>query len=1203
MKLWQQYNFHYIDTSRIDLKTYGYYSVDELKTSGIFPGLISFFRNEFKLSEYENVKDRKTYTIINEMMEDTNIFIPRITLAYRRNTFIGYNWVDPDNSGLYSELVLCEESMVYIEAKDDCIIPASTHCEIPGDALDNCATCLETEIYLNPVDGTCVSECPIGYYPRDDINECRICDITCYTCTGPLYNECTSCSDVLNYVPDLHICILICQDYGLTSSPKTPNLCVIFDADAELINVKEGIPIDFFTFEYLLGNVTFYTSKNYRTEWHFNATQTRKENNDTSMTFPSETPFNGDITNLNTSIDKNFFDFGKKYAIYLRIISENERQPEKTVIVDVPFVLTMNSYPVNGTFVVFPEIGLYNTTTFLISSLNWVDDTTDQLEYKFYAIEKGTAIVQELRGWSHLNEVTSNFTTMQYQDPKVNIIIYCEIRDNYNASILVSKEVVLANSLINETYGLDKAVLGYFLPEERTDLICYFRSQYLMSLGLDLYKTVQPARFQTEFQPLLDGTLVTKKDPRCTTDFCNRSKRGTCTFTDYFIMCFCQSGFLGRNCQLDAAGYDTLQSYYFNLFDKTLEDLQNTLNYYQFKVFHNLFFGASQFINDETFFSVKLDTFLELAMNLFPESIYNNTAEYIDLIDFYFSYELMRLEQLRLKKVNETGLPYINITLSYDEQKEFKNGFNYIQNKLMVLGKYIATLYDNSNQKFIYEKSNFYYAIIPLTPTFDDDSFFAERRSNYRANIKFMKCLNYIEVQKLSNPFYQRYLIYTEFYFFPFAYDNSLLLQNIAPLVNLIFYDITTGKEVTIQDCFNENAIIFNLPFTNTPYLSEFNRQKHLYDPNQYYSPNDPIFRDRIYITPEGIVTDDTVEQRILKYNRLFNISPCYYNELYSKFQDDGIKYLNFTNDTNYMIFSASHLSKFTAFIIPNNATFTDSGRFYYLFRTQIFKYPPNYIESRGSLILLAFLALYIILIISLACYDRKYTDMETVLDFIKEEIVRVNSHYRKDKEDLIKKTIPNNLGHGYDPSYFSGRKKVYNGPRGFDGAMTTGEEIINNELNMDMLNLFKKRGSQLSELNSEKQDFNDNEENNNDLNKSKISKRFNNFFYNDSNIMKPQRLDRKTRTRIQMTKENLKRKNINELEEEFEDKAEQRIKEMQDYVDLNLTSSEFFNINFCSRNIFINALFNISIFHPRWKKLTLLLTEIALISLFISIF
>ena len=923
------------------------------------------------------------------------------------------------------------------------------------------------------------------------------------------------------------------------------------------------------------------------------------------MSFPLDSPFNGDITNLNTSIDKTFFELGKKYAINLHIISENEREPEKTVVIIVPFILTMNSYPVNGTLEVFPEIGLFNTTTFVASSLNWVDDTAETLEYRFYAIEKGTSIILELRGWSLLNEVTSNFTTMQYQNPSVNITIYCEIRDNYNASILVSKEIMLANTLQNEAFNLAKAVQGYFLPEERTDLICYFRSQYLMSLGLDIYKSIQPARLQTEFQPLLDGSAVVKTDPKCTAEFCNRNKRGKCEFADYFINCYCYSGFMGRNCQLDTGGYDILEGYYFQLFEKTLEDLQNSLNYYQFKVFHNLFFGASHFIEDETFFSVNLDTFLELAMNLFPDSIYNNTAEYIDLIDFYFSYELTRLEQLKLKIVNSTGLHYLNISLSNDEMQEYIYGFNYIKEELIVLGKYIASLYDNSDKRFTYEKKNFYFAVIPLTPTFDDVSFFAERKSNYRANINFMKCLNYIEVQKLSNPFYQRYLIYTEYYFFPHGYNNSFLVQNIAPLVDIIFYDIETGKEVTIQDCFGENALVLNLPFTNSPYLSEFNRQKNLYDPNQYYSPDDPIFRDRIYITPEGIVTDDTVEQRILKYNRIFNISPSYYNELNSQFRLDGIEYKNFTNDTNFMVFTSSHLCKFTAFIIPNNATFTDSGRFYYLFRTQIFKYGPNFIESRGSLILLIFFGLYAILVICLACYDRKYTDREGLLDFFKEEIVRVNSHYKKNKEDLIKQTIPNRLGNGYESGFFGGRKKAYNGPRGFDGAMATGEEIINNELNLDMLNLFKESdNNKLKELNSEKQNDEEEKDSNSNNNKSRMSKKYNNFFNQGiSDKMKPQRLDRKTRTRMQMIRDKLKTKKIYDLDEEFEDKTEQKEKEAQEYVDLDLSTEEFFKINFFSRNILINALFNISIFHPRWKKLTLLLTELALLILFVSIF
>jgi hypothetical protein len=222
------------------------------------------------------------------------------------------------------------------------------------------------------------------------------------------------------------------------------------------------------------------------------------------MIFPFDTPFNGDITNLNTSLDKTFFELGKKYVVNLNIISENEREPEKTVVVVVPFVLTMNSYPINGTLNVVPEVGLYNTTTFLISSLNWVDDTTDQLEYKFYAIEKGTAMVQELRGWSHLNEVTSNFTTMQYQNPTVNIIIYCEIRDNYNATIKVSKEVVLANSLQDDTYNLEKAVLGYFTITDAEGK----EYPYESVLKTDIDKQFRMALQQANFSDKTTSTAV-----------------------------------------------------------------------------------------------------------------------------------------------------------------------------------------------------------------------------------------------------------------------------------------------------------------------------------------------------------------------------------------------------------------------------------------------------------------------------------------------------------------------------------------------------------------------------------------------------------------------------------------------------------------------------------------------------------------------
>ena len=1193
MKLWQQYNYKLIDTSHIDLKTYGYYSVDDKKTSGIFPGLISYFKNKFELSEYDNVKSNHQYKIINEVVEQENIFVPRISYAYRKNSFIGYNWVDPDNSGLYSELVLCEEGMVYIEAKDSCQKPAATHCELPADSLDNCMTCDESQIYIHPVDGSCLSECPDGYYPRDDLNECRICDITCYTCTGPLYNECTSCDDVLNYVEDLHICILICQDYGLTQSPVRPNLCVVFDADAELVNVHEGIPIDVFTFDYLVAEVTKYTSKNYVTKWVFDPEQTRKENNNTQMEFPFDTPFNGDITKLNTSINKDFFELGLNYVVNLEIISENEREPEKTVVITVPFVLTMNSYPINGTLDIVPEVGFYNTTTFVFTASNWVDDTTDELEYKFYAKERGTSVIKDLRGWSHLNEISSNFTVLFYQFPSSNITIYCEIRDNYNASVLVTKDIIIANNFTDGTYTLTKAVKGYILPEERTDLNCYFRSQYLMSIAIDSYKTVQPTRLQTVFVPLLDGTAISQTDPQCTIDFCN--KRGSCEVFDVFINCYCDSGYFGRNCHLEIESFDVLESYYNELYEKIMQDLQNSLNYYQFKVFHNLFFGAAQFFQDTTFFSTNLDTFLELAMSLFPESILNNTAEYIDLLDFYFSYETTRLEQQRLKRKKETGWPFRNISIDEESMQEYKEAYTYINDELVELGKYIAELYDNSNKRFTYDKKNFYFALIPLTPTFDDKAFFEERRKNYRANVDFMDCLNYIEVQKLSNPFYQRYMIFIEYYFFPFGYNNTLLITNFAPLVELRFYDIETGSEVTIQDCYEKNSLVFYLPFAYYSIIDMFNYQKNLYDPNQYYAPDDPIFRDPIYITKEGVVTEDTVEERIRKYNRIYNISPQYFNDIDQAFKYDGIEYKNFTSDTNFVVFTSSHLSLFTAFWVFNNASFVVDGRFYYLFRPQIFKHLPNFLESKGSLIFLSFFVLYMILVIALPCYDRRYTDKETVLDFIKEEIAKVHFHYYKDKDFLAEQIIPNEFKHQYDPTQFEWRKKKVTGPRGFDGAMIAGFETINEE-DEYVMSLNKTSKSKKSE------EQNDKNSKDKKISEAKSSKsKFSGFLAKADSDIKFQKLDRKQRERVEKLRR--KKPNVNYLEDDFENEEEQKEEALQEYADLNLMTYDFFEKNFLSRNIIRNALFIISIFHPRWKKLTMLMTEIALILLSNSVF
>jgi len=306
-------------------------------------------------------------------------------------------------------------------------------------------------------------------------------------------------------------------------SPDDHNMCIPFDADAELVNYNENIPIDLETFEELEAEVTFYTSINYRTKWEFDPNATREVNNLTNMTFPFDTPFNGDIYNLLTSIDNTFFVLAKKYVVNLIIISDNINFPEYSINITVPFVLTINSYPFNGKFVIAPEIGLYNTTTFLIKCKNYDDDTTKNLLYIFYAKEKGTTTTTILRGWSSEDETTSNFTVEYYALPSSTITITCVIRDNYGATTVATQDIVIANSPNNGIYDLKKALLLYELPTMRTDIICYHRSQYLMSLGIDNYKVLQPNLFQTKYEPSLDSSMMTKTDPACTLDYCNNN--------------------------------------------------------------------------------------------------------------------------------------------------------------------------------------------------------------------------------------------------------------------------------------------------------------------------------------------------------------------------------------------------------------------------------------------------------------------------------------------------------------------------------------------------------------------------------------------------------------------------------------------------------------------------------------------------------
>ena len=1213
LKLWQQYNFRYVDSSTLDLQSYGLYSKELRKSFGRYPGLIAYYKNDFKVEDYEaELKAPHTYTIVNLLGGDANVEVHLVNKwkVTRRIRFIGYNIVDPTNKGNYKDLTLCEEGEVYISSSDTCTKPISTHCEYPADVGDNCVTCSEEAIYINVVDGSCTNTCPVQYYARDDINECRACHYTCYTCTGPFYNNCTSCNGVLSLVPNLHICIPYCQSYQLTVDPNDVNMCIPFEADAILCEYDENIPIDLQTFTALCAKVTYYNSIDYKVYWEFDPNATREVNNLPDMIFKSD-PFNGNKWAENTSIDNSIFELAKKYVVNLTIISEHYLNRTNKINISIPFVLTINSYPFNGKLIIAPEIGLYNTTTFLIHCKNYDDDTTKNLLYIFYAEEIGTTTRKILRGWSSEDETTSNFTVEYYSLPYSTMKITCYIRDNYGETTVVSKEIQVASKVDGGVFDLKKALLLYELPTMRTDVIVYHRSQYLMSLGIDQYKVEQPILYQTKYAPSVEGTMITKTDPECTLNFCNNN--GYCDLMDEFINCYCDTGFIGRNCHIDKNGYETLSEYYNDLFNKLIGDLKENITYFEFETFHNLYFGACQFFEDRNFFSINLDTFLSLAMNQYKDSILNNTPEYFDLLDYYYSYEMMRMEQERGKIKYNTGLKVRNISLSKESMEGYKQSFDYIQEELIKLMKYIANEYIPTKQSFFYESKNFYLALTPIERGFDEKEFFRERKEKYKTQIEFMNCVNYIEMERLKNGNYYLYLFFIEYYYFPFAYNNTILRNNTGPMIDLRLMDTTTGKFLGITGCENAYSIKYIIPYSGYYFLEDFNRQKDMYDPNIYISPDDELFADPIYIMPNGNVTDLTIEERIKMYNRIHNITPKYYDELLYDFNETGVSYLNFTSDTNYIVFSSSHLTRFAAFFVPNNATFHVNGRFFYLMRPRIYKFVPNYLNSYGGFLFLAILFLYIVFITILTLYDKHFTNQEALLEYIKVEVSNLFKHYKTEEEKRNINYIPNRLGKKYDHRDFKETRDY--GPN----AITEG---IGSSVNLKEKQIYRETTrNKLNNINYEKNVLDDlslDDEDEMDINQDKEKPAVrNNFFYGGAVKYK-----RKTAEEVLKKKKSNFFKNDddkndeettgrkkgfkyhhNYIPEEYEDEDEAKEDEKKQFANIKLSFWEFLMLNVTSRSILINTFCIVSIFNPRWKKLSFLMTEFSLMIIFVSIF
>ena len=1082
IKLWQQYNIDYLDSKNI------YFDMNEITKEDIkkkFPGLLLYYINDFNLTVEGN-------SVIKEILSD------KVDILTRTPDYLGYNIVDPLANNIVSRLeFICPFGQVYNYDRYECecprgFTPKGSKCDPIGSELDalcetysntdkQCLQCKENNQYLNrwpdEFGEVCYSDCPPTLYEDPLINQCRRCHETCYECTNEFYNNCTSCTGTLYFNFKENTCIPNCQAADLTRSLTKPNICVVFDAGANLINVDELIPVNINTFDYIEAEVVLPTSPEYETLWLFDANKTNYLNRELGFTddIPLDSePFTGDKSKLNTPLNHTFFKTEHLYVFGLKIYAENKGLE---VAVYVWWTLKMNSPPYGGKLTVMPYLGLYNTTTFIMRCVDYQDENTptEELEYDFYYVEVNTNYKIKLsKEFSLNNEVYSNFTVRFFQLEYSNITLYCQCKDKWGAISEASNTITIVNKKNSPLYILKQLIASFYITNDHlTDIQLLARSEVLMSLGINPYTERMPSSYFSTYEGSLTGEKVLILEPQCISGYCNDN--GDCEVIDVALTCKCLATHLGKQCFLDKNGYADLSSYYLKMYSRLYERLNEPdpdiptqtlpINDEIFQAFYKLFFAAQNFFQNDTFFLENLVEFKTFLKNEIIYITYNvdRLNKLLDLDDFFFTYYYVRETQIKLtKKINE-GYPFRNKTLTEEECSSYQIG---IDKFFQMLHEDTIFLIKNYGNDYDYTCSHFAYHLKKIDETFNDEEYFESLKTvliTYKPTVKFMQCLK----QKFSS--FNYYLNYIEYLVNPMSFDRVYYPNVTSPFITIKIFDLD-GNEIEVNNC--DTPIKINMPFNAYDWINYINEQKWLFLPENYKLEDDPIFRDPILIWDNGSISDDTVEQRIAKYYRYHNIVGLVYTQnSLSLYEYTSFLFKNIS-DAFFLLFETNHLSSFSSMIIPNIMNFVVDGRFYYVPRYMVLVYYPNSINNPVFFIILGLLLLFIITSLVFKNNDFEYFDKLEDLEFLKKEIIKSNNEYNQYDTGLNDENIIVNMPQ-MDPELRRNQKKKIRtmfdeyDMEGIDEDEKENENDNDNEKNDYISNIMKDKKNNLNTLNA----------------------------------------------------------------------------------------------------------------------------------------
>lgn len=888
------------------------------------------------------------------------------------------------------------------------------------------------------------------------------------------------------------------------------------------------------TLSYNLLN-TFFDKSHINNKGPFDLENLILDNKDINILEYSDNVVHIKQTNANISfpLKSSYFNYGVSYVFDIDLSSIYDTVTTNLNLI-YRIVLETSKPPSPGKLTIVPSVGLKNTTYFYIYCGEFKSNTlNNKLDYELTYVEdeylNNPIIINNYITGLHI-EKGMLFNTLNSNKDLSIINVYCKVKDYNEGVYKLNKTISLINQVNSNTKGMfsvkssleeynnldleftwERAkhhsnFLNSLLEQNITDYSNYNNNPIYIST----ITNIKPSHFIDDYRKVEDINSFSNdykfiiKDPICYSSYCNYN--GSCNLIDMSLVCSCKQGTMGILCNLDNENYSILLESYKKLYNTMLRYVDIyviELNTNFLISLNNIYKGLTLFEYDAAYMNQAFKEFLNIIklMNNLSATFYiENNANIYEILNNILKINYAYMNKLKASNYQSNNIKQRNVTLNIPQQLIVKtimeDTLNNINEYTDLMINKIINNHDNKDKLSSYNlnleyKYNYEYVnidIASITPAFNSSLHFKHKINNYRSWIDPVNCLNnYFLSNSVAN--YNVVLVLIDYTLFPFSYDKDVYANNISPYIDVVIYNSLTGNKITnIDKCNTEETYIkLFIPFYMYGYyLNEINKQINLYNSMNYVPHDSNIFKQPIYIQEEtGKISNNTVEERINKFKRNFNITAKYLDVSTNSFKNNGLYYqtLDFKQFKSYFLINSTHLTGFSLFTTVNDVNFLIDGPFFYLNYPRVLLLFENLLSNYAFYVFIFLVCYFLIVLIISIFYDCRYYRQQVLLNFLMKQILFSQWPYEdKNKYDELYERVSEEQKN-YKKSdnvnnLFVKGNLIYNYKELNDNSKINSANIINNKSNSNNISAFSSNKLNNNEfiINSYNQNLNNNE-------------------------------------------------------------------------------------------------------------------------------